>query len=198
MDTASAAGLFPRHHLALFRYVYRLTGRRDVAEDVVQDVFLRVVRGLEGYQTIGRETAWLFTIARRLLIDRHRVLERRPPPVDDSAEPSVRAPQETSMALAEALALIPEVERDAFLLREVGGLSYDEIALICNTTPDSVRSRIYRARVRLKALLSPFQPLVSWPGVLLVLSTSSTSSPLTDQFCAKRNPNRDPKRKPTP
>lgn len=155
MDTASAADLFQRHHLALFRYVYRLTGRRDVAEDVVQDVFLRVLRGIDGYQTIGREAAWLFTIARRLLIDRHRGLERRPPPADDSADVSVRAPQETSTALAEALALVLEVDRDAFLLREVGGLSYDEIALVCQITPDSVRSRIYRARVRLKALLSP-------------------------------------------
>jgi RNA polymerase sigma-70 factor (ECF subfamily) len=161
VDTAHAADLFRRYHLALFRYVYRLTGRRDIAEDVVQDVFLRVVRGLDGYQTNGREAAWLFTIARRLLIDRHRGLERRPPAVDDSADRSVPARQETSTALAEALALVPEVERDAFLLREVGGLSYDEIALVCQTTPDSVRSRIYRARVRLKALLSPTAQVTS-------------------------------------
>lgn len=161
MDTANAADLFQRHHLALFRYVYRLTGRRDIAEDVVQDVFLRVVRGLNGYQTIGREAAWLFTIARRLLIDRHRGLDRRPSAVDDSAYMSVPARQEASTALAEALALVPEVECDAFLLREVGGLSYDEIALVCQTTPDSVRSRIYRARVRLKALLSPTAQVTS-------------------------------------
>ncbi|HMB81914.1 MAG TPA: RNA polymerase sigma factor [Vicinamibacterales bacterium] len=155
MDTPTAADLFQRHHLALFRYVYRLTGRRDVAEDVVQEVFVRVVRRLDAYQTMGREAAWLFTIARRLLVDRHRALERRPPPVDDSADASIPAHQETSAALAEALAQVLEVERDAFLLREVGGLSYDEIARLCHTTPDSVRSRIYRARVRLRAMLSP-------------------------------------------
>ena len=154
MDTPTAAQLFDRHHLALFRYAYRLTGRRDVAEDVVQDVFLRVVRGLDHYQTIGREAAWLFTIARRLLVDRHRALERQPPPLGDSTDISVPAHQDRSVALAEALAGLREAERDAFLLREIGGLSYDEIALVSHTTPDSVRSRIYRARVSLKAILS--------------------------------------------
>src|SRR6185437_6172839 len=80
----TAADLFHRHHLPLFRYLYRLTGRRDVAEDVVQDVFLRVVRRLDDYQTMGREAAWLFTIARRLLLDRRRAQQRQPPTVDDS------------------------------------------------------------------------------------------------------------------
>lgn len=155
MDTPTAADLFHRHHLAIFRYVYRLTGRRDVAEDVVQDVFLRVVRRLDAYQAIGREAAWLFSITRRLLVDRHRALERRPAPVDDSVDASIPARQDTSVAIAEALAQVLEADRDAFLLREVGGLSYHEIALLCHTTPDSVRSRIYRARVRLRALLSP-------------------------------------------
>jgi RNA polymerase sigma-70 factor (ECF subfamily) len=161
VDTAHAADLFQRHHLALFRYVYRLTSRRDVAEDVVQDVFLRVVRGLDGYQTMGREAAWLFTIARRLLVDRHRALERRPASVDDKADTSVPAHQEMSMALAEAFAQLFEADREAFLLREVGGLSYDEIALVCHTTPDSVRSRIYRARVRLRSILSPTAQVLS-------------------------------------
>jgi RNA polymerase sigma-70 factor (ECF subfamily) len=155
VGTPTAADLFHRHHLALFRYLYRLTGRRDVAEDVVQDVFLRVVRRLDDYQTMGREAAWLFTIARRLLADRRRAQQRQPPTVDDSADVLVPARQETSAALAEALAQVLEADRDAFLLREVGGLSYQEIAVICHTTPASVRSRIYRARVRLRGTLSP-------------------------------------------
>jgi RNA polymerase sigma factor (sigma-70 family) len=161
VDSPTAADLFQRHHLALFRYIYRLTGRRDVAEDVVQDVFLRVVRGLDGYEAVGREAAWLFTIARRLLVDRHRALERRPPPVNDSSDIPVPARQEASVALAEALAHVLEADRDAFLLREIAGLSYDEIALVCHATPDSIRSRIYRARARLRGLLSPTEQVPS-------------------------------------
>jgi len=161
VDNPSAADLFGRHHLALFRYLYRLTGRRDIAEDVVQDVFVRVVRGLDEYRPMNREAAWLFAIARRLLLDRRRTLERRPQPVADSADASVAADQETSLALSEALAQVPEVDREAFLLREVAGLTYDEIALVCHTTRDSVRSRIYRGRIRLRALLSPITQVSS-------------------------------------
>jgi RNA polymerase sigma-70 factor (ECF subfamily) len=161
VDSPNAADLFQRHHLPLFRYVYRLTGRRDIAEDVVQDVFLRVVRGLDRYEALGREAAWLFTIARRLLLDRRRALERRPLPIEDSSELSAPARQEASLVLAEALARVLEADREAFLLREIAGLSYDEIALICRTTPDSIRSRIYRARLRLRAMLSPTEQVPS-------------------------------------
>ena len=59
MDQRRAADLFERHQLALFRYVYRQTRRREVAEDVVQEVFVRVMRNLETYHERGREIAWL-------------------------------------------------------------------------------------------------------------------------------------------
>ena len=154
MDDRAAAELFDRHHLALFRYVYRLTRRRDVAEDVVQDVFVRVVRGIDDFRPTGRDAAWLFMITRRLLMDRHRMRSRRPSEIAASVEPQASASQELSVALSEALAGVPENEREPFLLREVGGLSYDEIAGVCDSTIDSVRSRIYRARMRLRAALS--------------------------------------------
>lgn len=154
MEQRTAADLFERHHLALFRYVYRLTRRREIAEDVVQEVFVRVMRNLDTYHESGREVAWLFTIARRLLIDRSRALTRFPPELLPQPEPHAQASQETSLALAEALTGVPEADREAFLLREIGGLTYEEIAVVCKTTPDSVRSRIYRARVRLRSALS--------------------------------------------
>jgi RNA polymerase sigma-70 factor (ECF subfamily) len=156
LDHADAAGLFRQHHLALFRYAFRLTGRRDVAEDVVQEVFVRVVRGLEKYRPAGRDVAWLFTIARRLLIDRQRSQQRRPDEMADTASPEARSDpsQELAYALAQALADVPEADREAFLLREIGGLSYAEIAAACDSTIDGVRSRIYRARMRLRTALS--------------------------------------------
>jgi len=156
LDQSKAAELFRLHHLALFRYAFRLTGRRDVAEDVVQEVFVRVVRGLERYRAEGRDVAWLFTIARRLLIDRQRSQRRQPDDMPDTpvSEPRSDPSQELTIALAEALGAVPEPDRDAFLLRELGGLSYEEIAAACDATVDGVRSRIYRARMRLRAALS--------------------------------------------
>ena len=154
MEQRTAADLFKRHHLALFRYVYHHTHQRDIAEDIVQDVFVRVVRSLETYRESGREAAWLFTIARRLLMDRERARSRHPTDSLPAREPHTEGSQETSAALAEALACVPEADREAFLLREIGGLSYVEIAAVCDATADSVRSRIYRARMRLRTALS--------------------------------------------
>jgi RNA polymerase sigma-70 factor (ECF subfamily) len=156
LEQSKAADLFRQHHLALFRYAYRQTGRRDAAEDVVQEVFVRVVRGLEAYRPDGRDVAWLFTIARRLLIDRRRSERRQ---TSERVEPFTPEPQsnpsqELTVALAEALSGVPEADREAFLLRELGGLTYQEIAAACDSTVDSVRSRIYRARMRLRAALS--------------------------------------------
>ena len=154
MGQRTAAELFERHHLALFRYVYRQTRRREIAEDVVQEVFLRVVRTLDTYHESGREIAWLFTITRRLLMDRTRALDRHPTEQLVEAEPYVSGHQESTVAIAEALARVPEADREVFLLKEVGGLTYEEIAAVCEVSVDSVRSRIYRARMRLRDALS--------------------------------------------
>lgn len=155
MGQRTAAELFEQHHLALFRYAYRQTHRREIAEDVVQEVFVRVVRNLDAYQENGREVAWLFTIARRLLMDRKRSLDRCPTEqLLSEPEPHINGSQEASVALAEALACVPDADREAFLLKEIGGLTYEEIAAVCQVTADGVRSRIYRARIRLRDALS--------------------------------------------
>jgi hypothetical protein len=76
MET-TAADLFERHHVAIFRFFRRVTGNPDLAEDLTQDVFVRVVKALAEYQPRGRETGWLFQIARTVPLDQHR---RRPEP----------------------------------------------------------------------------------------------------------------------
>ena len=64
---ATAGELFDRHGLTVFQYFRRMTGSRDIAEDLTQEVFLRVVRGFHRYQAHGRETAWVFQVARTVL-----------------------------------------------------------------------------------------------------------------------------------
>ena len=154
MEQRSVSDLFKRHHLPLFRYVYRHTRARDVAEDIVQEVFLRVMRSRDTYDERLREIAWLFTIARRLMIDRHRTLSRHPTEPLAQSEPCAEQSPETSLLLDEALAAVHEPDREAFLLKEIGGLTYEEIGTVCGITVDSVRSRIYRARMRLRGWLS--------------------------------------------
>ena len=70
-------------------------------------------------------------------------------------EPSSAPTQELSIVLTEALAALADIDRDVFLMREVGGLSYDEIAVACDLTTTAVRSRLHRARQQLREALAP-------------------------------------------
>jgi RNA polymerase sigma-70 factor (ECF subfamily) len=150
-----AAELFQRHHLSIFRYLKRMTGSREQAEELTQEVFLRVVRTRSRDGAAGREKAWLFTIARNLLLNLWRDGRRRPEtlPLDETLVPGHADVAAERIGLERALARLPVTDREVFLMRELGGLGYDEISGICSLTPDAVRSRIYRARLELREAL---------------------------------------------
>ena len=150
-----AAELFQRHHLRLFRYLKRMTGSRERAEELTQEVFLRVVRTGTRDGAAGRETAWLFTIARNLLINLSRRGRSRPErlSLDETRVPGIEDGAAERIVIEQALARLADTDREVFLMREMGGLGYDEIAGICELTPGAVRSRIYRARVELREAL---------------------------------------------
>jgi RNA polymerase sigma factor (sigma-70 family) len=149
------AELFERHHVAIYRYLLRMTGSRETAEELTQDVFVRVLKGLEQYQERDRERAWLFRIARNLRCDLARRAQRQPSTSLDDVEASEPQQQELQLSLARALAALAEDDREAFVLGELGGFSYVEIGVICEATPAAVRSRIYRARLALRQGLEP-------------------------------------------
>ena len=152
---ANAEMLFRTYHDRVFRYLYRTAGEVDTAHDLTQDVFLRVSRVAVPEASEGEQAAWLFRIARNILLDYLRRLGRRPPETSTESHDLAgrSASQETSAAVNQALTALTDVDRDVFLLREVAGLGYDEIASICGLTPDAVRNRIYRARLTLRTLL---------------------------------------------
>jgi len=149
---ADSAGLFAAHHYKVFKYFCRAVGRGDTARDLTQEVFLRVSRS--PVATNGDGSAWLFRIARNLVLDHHRSRSRHPEPsalIHEAARP---AHQDVSAAVNEALGALPDLDRDVFLMREVSGLGYDEIAEACELTADAVRSRIHRTRVQLRDQLA--------------------------------------------
>jgi RNA polymerase sigma-70 factor (ECF subfamily) len=147
--------LFRRYHLPIFRFLKRMTGSRDRAEDLTQEVFVRVVRARKGPAPGAGERAWLFTIARNLLLNlkRDSRLRTETLSLDETRLPFGAETQPDAVVLQEALAGLPALDREVFLMREIGGLGYDEIAAVCEITPDAVRSRIYRARVGLRDAL---------------------------------------------
>jgi len=160
MTKPAAVGVFERHHLVVFRFLRRMTGDVSVAEDLSQEVFLRVIRRFESYEDRSRERSWVFRIARNLLVDRHREKERSPQdvPLDQAFSPRQRPTQGLRVVLQQALAGLPADDREAFLMREVGGLSYDEIGDATGGTRDAARMRIYRARLALREALRPSRP----------------------------------------
>lgn len=147
------AELFERHHVAIYRYLLRMTGSRETAEELTQDIFVRVLKGLEQYQERDRERAWLFRIARNLRCDLARRTQRQPSASLEDVEAIEPQRQELRLSLAEPLAALADDDREAFVLGELGGFSYGEIGVICETTPAAVGSRIYRARLALRHAL---------------------------------------------
>lgn len=151
---ADAEELFTSNHGRLFRYFCRAVGRAEMARDLTQEVFVRVSRTPIRETTGGDLSGWLFRIARNLALDHHRTRQRHPEALAIVVEPTRSASQDIDLAVKEALASLPEVDRDVFLMREVGGLGYEEIATACELTADAVRNRIHRTRLQLRAQLA--------------------------------------------
>ena len=152
-DPALAAALVDRHGASIRQYIRRATRAGQDTDDLVQEVFLHIVRAAASYNPREREQAWVFRIARNVVIDAHRRAKRsREDAV--AVEPVTGPAQSVSAALQVALIRLPDEEREAFLLGEVAGLTYAEIAATTASTVAAVRSRIYRARLSLRSSLT--------------------------------------------
>ena len=152
MHRAEVDVLFARYREPVYRFLRRLLRDNAVAEDLTQDTFLRAMNG--AYQANGHERAWIFQIARNLACDHARASIRRPHtvPIDEAA--ALGGDRTLAIALDTALAALARDDREVFLLKEVAGLSYAEIAEACDITPDAVRSRLHRTRLALRKQLT--------------------------------------------
>jgi RNA polymerase sigma-70 factor (ECF subfamily) len=160
-ETGQYRHLVERHQRSVFRFAWNLIGDEHDAEDITQEVFVAAFRGLELYD--GRRAAmqtWLLTITRNRCINH---LKRKRPAVGDDAiggriERTSTNDSERERfwrVLDAALARLPLKLKTAFVLAEIEQLSYAEIAAIEATTCGTVKSRIHRAKVRLRAVLAP-------------------------------------------
>ncbi len=147
----------------IYNFAYRLTGNRDDASDLVQEVLLRVRKGLASY-TPGSFEGWLWRITRNAFLDSVRKAKRRPtsPLPDDDRISLVSSPSPdevlASVRLSEdiqsALLKLPLDFRECVVLCDVVGLSYEEIANAVDIPVGTVRSRIHRGRKMLRGLLT--------------------------------------------
>ena len=162
------AAIVAEHSGRVYRLAYRLTGNRQDAEDLTQDVFVRVFRSLETFEP-GNFAGWLHRITTNLFLDRARRASRiRMDGFAEGAENQILGseilPEEAvhdagfDPDIEGALASLPEKFRVAVVLCDVEGLSYDEIADVLGVKVGTVRSRIHRGRTQLREALAHRAP----------------------------------------
>jgi RNA polymerase sigma-70 factor (ECF subfamily) len=152
-DERAFAIILRSYETPVFNYVLRLVGDRALAEDLTQEVFLRVYQGLPNFSLRSRFTTWMFQVTKNRVLDELRAVERRPRTVvaiEDA--PSLEVLDTPLENLEEMDALWRAIHglsvdlRMALLLRDVVGLSYTEIADSLEITLATVKWRIYKAR----------------------------------------------------
>lgn len=161
-DVAAFDTLYRRHNDALFRYLLRLCRHRDSAEDIFQEVWGKIIKSRERYRPTAKFTTFLYHLAHNCFIDHIRRNKRHANPVDlepdahpdTGDEPDLLV--ERSLArrrLEAALKLLPDEQRDVFLLREEGDFSLDQIASITGTNRETAKSRLRYAVNKLRAAI---------------------------------------------
>jgi len=175
-EEAAFEALVYRYQARVYRLACRLTGSETDAKDALQEAFLAAYRGLPGFRSESRFSTWLYRIATNAALMRRRARERRPaesleaflPRFDEdglhAAEPSdlqaaSRADElldrKTLAAKARAgLERLPDIYRDAFVLRDLEEMSTAEVAELLGIDAATVRQRVHRARLMLRGYLS--------------------------------------------
>lgn len=152
--------LFERYHRRLFRFFYRLTRRHDRSEDLVQEVFERIIKYRHTYTNSGSFSTWIFQIARNLHADHHR--EQSSMPVEDdlpkwedmegyNLNPDPGPHEEELKLMYRALDNLDSEKKETLVLSRLEGFKYKEIAEIMNCSESAVKVRIYRTLKELKA-----------------------------------------------
>lgn len=175
-DARAFEGLVRRHRSAVFNFILRYTGQRQRAEDLLQETWLKVVRGAGDYEPKARFTTWVYTIARNLCVDSARKESYRQA---DSLDAPARGADDDGRQLGEtlpdadgvgpergahnarvrpllerALASLPEEQREVFVLREYSGIPFKEIAVVTGVPENTVKSRMRYALEGLRKRLA--------------------------------------------
>ena len=174
-DARSFEEIVARHKRGLFNFLLRSVQNRSRAEEMLQEVFLRVVRSKERYERTAKLTTWLYTIARNLCVDESRrarfrktvsldaprrgAEEESPAMIETVAADQVSTDDEAAAPqlrarIAKAVEQLPEDQREVFLMRQMSGLSFKEIGDIVGAPENTVKSRIRYALEKLRQELA--------------------------------------------
>ena len=177
-DVAAFQVLVERHGQKIYNFIFRYAGDRATAEELLQDVFLRVIKRAKSFKQQSKFTTWLYTIARNVCIDaarkaryRHTISLDEPISRDNSEGVTLvesvaddRPDQERQACDARfrrkleiALGSVPHEQREVFVMREFQGLKFREIADVVGIPENTVKSRMRYALAALRTALAEFE-----------------------------------------
>lgn len=158
--------LVQRHQASLYRYALGMVSSADAAADIVQDSLVRAFTRLESCSDPDRFGAWTFRILRNACLDYLKNRRRRDVSLEEDAlftsdDDPLREVEraELGSAIGAALTSLPAPQRDAFLMKHVDDLSYDEMSVITGSSVSALKMRVMRAREALHSLLADRSPV---------------------------------------
>jgi RNA polymerase sigma-70 factor (ECF subfamily) len=178
-DVRAFEVLVTRHRKPIYNFILRFVRDAAQAEDVMQETFLRVIKGAEAYEKQAKFTTWLYTIARNLCVDasrrgKHRKAQSLDAPAsgDEDASPLIdlvadgkdgvdrqAIGRELQVRIQQAIEALPDEQREIFLLREMADLQFNEIAKVVGCPENTVKSRMRYALEKLREALEEYRDL---------------------------------------
>jgi RNA polymerase sigma-70 factor (ECF subfamily) len=174
-----------QHWRKVFNVAYKFVGKHDEAEDLTQDIFLKIFRSLHTFDRRANFQTWLISVSRNLCIDHYRSVRKERQTINRDVDPGDLTPasrdvsayaaleqQDRVVLLRAAMQQLPETLRTAVMLRDICELTYQEIADQLHLPEGTVKSRINRGRTELARQIQllrveferPRNPPASWPG----------------------------------
>ena len=160
-DVAAFEAIVTVYQSPVYNYLFRLVGDRTLAEDLTQDVFLRVYQGLPKFSSRCKFTTWLFQVTKNRALDELRARDRRPHavaslddlPLLEVSDPPIERAEAIDELWRAVQALTPDL-KVALLMRDIVGLSYNDIAESLDIPLSTVKWRIFKAREEVQLALT--------------------------------------------
>jgi RNA polymerase sigma-70 factor (ECF subfamily) len=152
--------LYERHHRQLYRFLFHMTKQKELSEDLVQNIFMRMLKYPDGFMGFGEFRTWMYHIARNTLFDHFRKESRKPASLDlreyeerieCDARSDKKIEKEQDIKMLEiAMQRLSEENRELLILCRFQEMKYNEIAAVLNTSEGAIKVRVHRAMAQLK------------------------------------------------
>ncbi len=164
-DLNAFGELYRQHVTRLYNLAYRMVGRPEEAEDLVQEMFLTAFRKLDTFKGESALSTWLYRLGMNACLDRLRSKSAKQEQVTaelDESSVRIDAPRGVSpiarLDLERAIASLPDGARTAFLLHDVEGFDHHEVGRILGIAEGTSKSQVHKARLRIRAFLNQPRP----------------------------------------